>query len=53
MAVMPHVRRTSNSELHSTRLKIHINYVTSVSTESVRWGALSLLYRSDSEELHV
>ena len=53
MALMPRVRRMSDSELHSTRLKFNINYLTSVFTQSVDRGAFSLLFRSDSEDLHV
>lgn len=53
MAVMPFVRRTLSDELLSIRFIIHINHLTPASAETVRRGDFSLLYRSDSEDLHV
>ena len=53
MAVMPFVRRTLRNELLSSRFIIHINHLTPASADSACRGDFSLLYRSDSEDLHV
>ena len=53
MAVMPFVRRTLRDELHSISLTIHISHLTPASADTARGGDFSLLYRSDSEDLHV
>jgi len=53
MAFMPVVRRTIRDELLSTSLIIHINHLTLALADAAHRGNFSLLYRKDSEELHV
>jgi len=53
MAFMPVVRRTIRDELLSTSLIIHINHLTLAPADTAYQGDFSLLYRKDSEDLHV
>jgi len=43
MAVMPHVRLMSDSELHSIRFKKHFTNLATAPTEAVRCGVLLYL----------
>jgi len=52
MAFMPVVRRTIRDELLSTSL-ININHLTLAPADTAYRGDFSLLYRKDSEDLHV